>query len=254
MRGTTRLQNFLGFSPTSRTGKGATPAPAGSPTPTTSTTGTLKRWRKGQVPQDQTLDLIAKKHPGIAIAIRYWRDCPVVWALAIKPTDIRTLARPLLALSEDCWAGYLAVLAFGRRDPQVELSLTTYLFGQATESEDASALAAIIAVEISLASSVSFRGKFALQSAYLVAVRNAAQRHPEIRFTEDDIRALRRLRRDGVASALAAGESRFGVVVPFVPRRPQSSCPRAAKNLKFVTKILAELNELSGSGSQKARK
>lgn len=245
--GTTRLERWLGFTPQTRellrrqdAGKSRKVKISGPATKTCS------GWKRGQVVQDQTLTLIAPRRPEAAARVLEWRDGLLPMSLAVGPSQIRSVALVLRNLPGELWETYLATAALGRHDRQHERRLLARLIERTLKNGDADGLAAILAVDFSSLPTISNRGRLSLELIRGLALTKAANRHPEVDFVRNELVQLIQ-KRFKLRDEKRAEPAR-AVVVPFARRPPaQSPCPKAAKNLKFVTEIVAELNRLSGT-------
>jgi len=187
--GSTCLERTLGYSPSARAERRA-PFDPSSPKPRSKRpwpTGGCKKWLRGHVANDQTLTLIAERHPRVAQRMRQARDGDVVKALMVSSVDYRFVGTRICKLSPGLFETYLGCMALGRCNPSFASSLSADLLHRALEGEGLEVLVAVIGLDRHLDSPRTFDMAMGLEIAFAVALRNAAMVHPEIDFAKDDL-------------------------------------------------------------------
>jgi len=185
--GSTRLEEKLGFRPTSRAARkagGLFPLSSGKkPLPT----GCCKSWLRGHVPQDQTLRLIAQTLPHVAESIKRWRDGPLAKFLAAELHDPAVAVKQLRGRLSVLLPPYLCWMI--DRTYKSENELLDALARFTARNSSLPLLFAIIAINRQFDYPRSLASEFILSNVLAIQMRKAANRFPEMAFIHDDLLA-----------------------------------------------------------------
>ena len=183
--GSTRLEERLGFRPTSRARRKANDLVPCNLRKKPPPTGCCKRWLRGHVPQDQTIRLIAQVLPHAAHSIKLWRDGPLAKALTAEPCDPTTVGKQLQGPLDVLWPLYLCWMV--SRTTEAENELLNALARFATRDASLPLLFALIAINRQFGYPRSLASEFTLSNVLAMQIRKAANRFPEMQFIRDDL-------------------------------------------------------------------
>jgi hypothetical protein len=207
--GSTRLERWLGFTPgvralAHRAASGIAPA-----------SGSCKKWRRGHVPQDQTLRLI--RVPEAAAEIRKWRDCSIVQALAADRANPRVVstafARIQLSLVHDYW------IWVGLQDEYVLRDLLSAIEEHISKSDAIDALSGLLGIVRQLEHELSEAAQKQLDATFREALFRAVSRHPQVAFVEQDLRKYWSLQRARMRKPRDPGGFRIARWEKWLPPR-----------------------------------
>lgn len=183
--GSTRLEEKLGFRPTSRARRKANDPVPCNPRKKPPPTGCCKRWLRGHVPQDQTIRLIAEVLPHAADSMKRWRDGPLANALTAQPCDPTTAGKQLRGPLSVLLPLYLCWMV--SRTDEAENELLNALARFATRDVSLPLLFALIAINRQFGYPRSLASEFTLSNVLAIQMRRAANRFPEMQFIRDDL-------------------------------------------------------------------
>lgn len=182
-----RLEQKLGFRPTSRAARKAGSLFSTSSGKKPLPTGCCKRWLRGHVPQDQTLRLIAQALPRAAESIRRWRDGPLAKSLVAEPRDAVVVGKQLRGPLCELLPAYLCWMT--NRTHKAEHELLDALACSAAQDASLPLLFALIAINRQFGYPRSLASDFILGNLLKIQMRKAANRFPEMRFIGGDLLA-----------------------------------------------------------------